>query len=89
MRLYDEKRRALLVGDKIRFTNVDTQESCLAEVTFLERYDTFAELYVAFDQTEIGYAPGEKADPKDMLEYYSEEQIARYGVLAIGIRVIG
>ena len=35
----------------------------------------------------IGYAKDEKANPNDMLMYYSEENIEKYGVLGIELIV--
>ena len=36
---------------------------------------------------QLGYLKNEIADPKDMYKYYSKEQILKYGVLAIKIKV--
>ena len=87
MRLYDEKRQALQVGDLLRFTNVDTGETLLADIIALHVYPTFDELYERFDKTALGYAENERANPKDMLAYYSQENIAKYGVIGIEIRL--
>ena len=35
-----------------------------------------------------GYLPSEDADPNDMLKYYKQEDIEKYGVLAIEIQLI-
>ena len=35
----------------------------------------------------LGYAEGEVPHPDDMLEYYSEDAITRFGVVGIEIRV--
>lgn len=83
MRLYDEKRALLSVGDTIVFTNADTGEQLLRRVKALYKYANFEELYARHDRIEIGYKEGEKVDPKDMLAYYSQEKIERYGVVAI------
>lgn len=85
LRLYDEKRRLLRVGDCIRFTNAETGEFLNAKITKLQRFADFFELYRHFDKIAIGYSEEESANPEDMYEYYTREEIARYGVLAITI----
>jgi len=87
MRLYDEKRAKIKVGDWIEFSNVETGEKLLCGVLNAYLYPTFEELYRHHDKISIGYTEGENADPKDMLAYYSREEIMRYGVVAIEIEV--
>lgn len=87
MRLYDEKRQALQVGDLLRFTNADTGETLLTEIIALHVYPTFDELYKRFDKTTLGYMENETANPKDMLAYYSQENIEKYGVVGIELRL--
>ena len=85
LRLYDEKRRLLRVGDCIQFTNVETGERLGARITKLQRFADFFELYRHFDKIAIGYSEEEKANAEDMYAYYSPEEITRYGVLAITV----
>lgn len=87
MRLFDEKRAALAVGDTIVFTNADTGERLRCKITALRRYKIFEELYQNYNKVEIGYREEEQADPKDMLAYYPQEEIDRYGVVAIEIEL--
>lgn len=87
MRLFDEKRAQIKVGDQIEFTNTDTGETLLCNVKGLYRYENFEKLYENHDKIAIGYQENEIADPRDMLAYYSQEQIDRYGVVAIEIQV--
>ena len=87
MRLYDEKRQALQVGDLLRFTNAETGETLLTEIIALHVYPTFDELYKRFDKTTLGYMENETANPKDMLAYYSQENIEKYGVVGIELRL--
>lgn len=89
MRLYDEKRALLSPGDIIEFQNTENGERMECAVTALYRYATFEELYRHHDPVSIGYEEGESASPADMLAYYPESEIRKYGVLGIGIRLIG
>ena len=88
MRLYDEKRSKIKVSDEIEFENIDTHQKIKCEVINLTRYKDFFELYSNFDKTTIGYDKNETANAEDMYTYYSPEQIQKYGVLAIGIKLI-
>lgn len=88
MRLFDEKRRLIAIGDNIEFCNIDTNEKILAEVLQLKRFNRFEELYNFYGKVQIGYAKDEIANAKDMLDYYSEEDIKKYGVLAIEIKIL-
>ena len=88
LRLYDEKRRKIKVGDKIIFDNANTNETITVEVLKLHIYKDFYELYKHFDKKTIGYKENEIKDPKDMEEYYSKDKIEKYGVVGIEIKVI-
>ena len=88
MRLYDEKRSKINIGDEIEFENIDTNKKIKCEVINLTRYKDFFELYSNFDKTTIGYDENETANAEDMYAYYSPEQIQKYGVLAIEIKLI-
>ena len=88
MRLYDEKRSKIKVGDEIEFENIDTHQKIKCEVINLTRFKDFFELYYNFDKTVIGYDENETASAEDMYDYYFPEQIQKYGVLAIEIKLI-
>ena len=88
LRLYDEKRRKIKVGDMIRF--VSKTEKLTATVKALHVFKNFEELYAALPLVKCGYSANEiaTASPNDMLEYYTKEQIEKYGVVGIEIEVI-
>ncbi len=88
MRLYDEKRSKIAVGDVIVFTDASNGEQLECSVLNLYRYDDFDEMYKNHDKVSIGYRSDELALPSDMLEYYSKEQIEKYGVVGIEISVL-
>ena len=78
MRLYDEKRRQIAEGDTITF-RCDGEELTV-RVIALHRFPDFAALYAALPHSMLG-----SDDPEDMVQYYSEEQQRKYGVLGIEI----
>lgn len=88
MRLYDEKRKLINVNDIITFTNIDTMESFDTRVIKLHRCKNFEELYNMFDKKRLGYGIEEEAEPEDMKQYYSDEEILKYGVVGIEIEKI-
>ena len=87
MRLYDERRVGIRVGDEIEFENIETHQKILCKVINLTRFQNFFELYSHFDKSILGYAENEVANPDDMYQYYSPDMIAKYGVVAIEIKL--
>ena len=91
LRLYDEKRRQIQVGDIIVFTHSDdASQTCTVEVKALHIYPDFAALYAALPLEECGYLPEElaEASPADMNVYYSAEKQADFGVVGIEISLV-
>lgn len=87
MRLCDEKRKLLKIGDLIVFVNNETKKELIVEITDLRKFSSFDELYARYHKKELGYKDSENANPKDMNKYYSEEMVKKYGVLAIEIQL--
>lgn len=88
LRLYDEKRQQIAVGDVIQFVNTEKPaEVLLATVKALFVFDSFEALYSALPLTECGYTETElsAASYRDMELYYSKEEQSRYGVVGIKI----
>lgn len=86
MRLYDEKRRRLNVGDYIEFANADCPGlSITKRIKALHCFLTFEELYSELPLLSCGYTPFTLpyARAEDMLTYYTAEEIAEYGVVGI------
>ena len=48
VRLNDEKRQLIKIGDTIEFTNLDTNEVLKVKVVNLHKYGTFKELFDSF-----------------------------------------
>ncbi len=88
LRLFDEKRQQIKVGDKIVFTNTATGEALNTKVVKLHRFDSFEELYKSLPLLNCGYTTGDvdKAQPSDMEKYYSMDEQKKYGVVGIELR---
>ena len=92
LRLFDEKRQTIAVGDQIRFINAtDETQVLLCKVLALHRFDSFSALYASLPLQKCGYTEEEisVARPEDMELYYSKEEQSRYGVVGIEIALIG
>ena len=88
LRLYDEKRQRIAIGDTICFVNTENgSESLTATVKDLYIFDSFETLYNTLPLTECGYTEEELtgASHQDMELYYSKEEQSRYGVVGIKI----
>ena len=90
MRLDDERRKNIKIGDYIAFTNNENGQIMVARVVSLSRFKSFAELYAAMDLTKCGYSAEQlaSAHPNDMLQYYTAEQQRQYGALGIEVEYL-
>ena len=88
LRLNDYKRQLIQKGDFIIFTNNQTKEEIRCEVIDLFYYKSFEELYMNFDKTRLGYDENEIASYKDMEKFYLKDEMNKYGVVGIQIKVI-
>ncbi len=91
LRLYDEKRRLLQIGDEIEFISTDDDaERILCRVRQLHRFDSFKELYESIPLLRCGYTEDNisSASYTDMEKYYTVEEQSKYGVVGIEIKVI-
>ena len=88
LRLYDEKRRQIRVGDDIIFTNTATGETLKRTVYKLHCFDSFESLYQSLPLLQCGYTPENihRASPADMRQYYSMEDQRKYGVVGIELK---
>ena len=88
MRLNDEKRRKIKRFDEIEFTNLKTNEKIYVWVKQIHPFKSFDELYSHFDKKVLGYKESEVANPIDMEQFYSKENINKYGVVGIEIELL-
>lgn len=88
LRLNDEKRQKIRVGDEITFIHTQNQtEKLHCKVIALHSFSSFAQLYENLPISKFGYTVSElkSASPADMDAYYSHEEQEKYGVLGIEI----
>lgn len=76
LRLYDEKRRQISVGDEIEFTRLGGDEKIACRVIALHIFASFAELYEELPLFKCGYTEADisTAVPDDMNVYYSHKE---------------
>ena len=88
LRLNDEKRQQIKIGDIISFVNNGNSINC--KVIDLFYFANFKELYDNLPLMECGYKEENivTANSKDMDTYYSIEKQKKYGVVGIKIAVL-
>ena len=89
LRLLDEKRQKIRVGDKILFTDNKSGETLLKTVAKLHKFASFEELYKSLPLLKCGYTEDDIdiAHPSDMEQYYSAEKQKKYGVVGIELSI--
>lgn len=90
LRLNDDKRRAIAVGDEIEFVNsLNTDLSLCCTVVALHTFPSFEDLYNHLPLSKCGYTDNDisAASAKDMDLYYSKEMQDTYGVIGIEIEL--
>ena len=86
LRLNDEKRKQISVGDTIKFINTeDSNDTLRVKVVDLFLFSSFAEIYDNLPLLNCGYNEDNinTASPEDMEMYYSREKQNKYGVVGI------
>lgn len=90
IRLNDEKRQNIKLGDKIKFLKEpDLNESFEAQVIGLLRYNSFEEMFKDYDISILSDKSMTKEELISVLEQlYTKEKQEKYGVLGIRIELI-
>lgn len=85
VRINDEKRRTLKIGDSITFLKrPEEQEKLETKVIDLEYYSDFEELVRLYDIERLYYPNYTKEQYlNDLGKFYSNEEQLKYGVVAI------
>ena len=88
LRLYDEKRQQIKIGDLIEFSKSET-EKFNAKVVGLLRYDSFQNLFKDFDISALADSSMTKRELLDVLcEFYTPEKQNEFGVVGIRIELL-
>ena len=87
MRLNDEKRQQLKVGDILEFKNRANDEILKTTITNIYHYPSFKEIFENFDRESLGFKDDLDFSYKDMENFYSIEDQEKYGVIAIEVKV--
>lgn len=90
IRLYDEKRQSIKLGDTIKFLkDPELSESFNAKVIGLLRYNSFKDMFKDFDISILSDKSMTKEELIKVLEqFYTKEKQEQYGVLGIRIELI-
>ena len=87
LRLFDEKRRQVDIGDFIEFSHIEQPDRRITvRVTELYRSSSFGELFREIPAERLGFPEGEEISPDLMDSFYTPEKQHEYGVLGIGFR---
>jgi len=89
IRLFDEKRQQIKIGDMIKFLKEpELNESFNAKVVGLLRYGTFEDMFKDFDISILSDKAMTKKELIGVLEQiYTKEKQEQYGVLGIRIEL--
>ena len=88
LRLYDEKRQQIKLGDSIEFSKAEN-EKFKVRVIGLLRYETFSDLFNDFNISVLADQSMTKQELLNVLqEFYTPEKQAQYGVLGIRLELL-
>lgn len=90
VRLNDEKRQNIKLGDRIKFLKEpELDESFEANVVGLLRYNSFEDMFKDFDISVLADLSMTKEELISVLEqFYTKEKQQEYGVLGIRVELV-
>lgn len=90
IRLLDEKRRKINLGDTIIFERLPDGEKVKCEVIGLSVFKSFKDLLSTFDKTKLGHPKNITLDEQLEKQYsiYSKEEEKLNGVVGIHLKII-
>lgn len=91
IRLNDEKRQNVKIGDTIVFTNIEDPEKKLrVKVTEKRVFDTFQKLFNYYNNGEMGYEDDASLAQKvaGIYSIYDQTDELNYGVVALKIELV-
>ena len=89
IRVNDEKRRKLNVGDTLVFLNRGNEEEQIrATITNLVYFNNFLEVTEAYDMKRIYLEETTKEEYINLMkQFYNDEEVKEYGVVAIEFKL--
>ena len=89
IRLNDEKRRKLNIGDKLVFLKrPDDKESIKAIITNLVHFNSFIDVTNYYDMKRIYLEDTTKDEYINLMKnFYSDEEVEKYGVVAVEFKL--
>lgn len=90
IRLFDEKRQQVQIGDTITFTKLpDKDDVITVEVIGLSRFSNFRDFFTAFDKSKFAHPNDWTIEDQIQAQrdVYSVEEEQEYGMLGIHIRL--
>ncbi|MBZ6446419.1 ASCH domain-containing protein [Staphylococcus saprophyticus] len=90
VRLNDEKRQAVQIGDFIEFTNLATGEQVKVKVGNVKVYDSFQALLQHYSNKEVGFSDEIQLSQKlaSIYQIYNQTDELHLGALAIEIHLV-
>ena len=90
IRLFDEKRQQISIGDTIKFLNeAELTENFKVKTIGLLRYNSFEDMFKDFDISVLADKSMTKEELMQVLEqFYTKEKQKQYGVLGIRIELL-
>ena len=85
IRLDDEKRQLIRIGDQVKFSSRESPEqTVVTEVTGLDTFSSFKEAYAGYPSSE--YVAETSGGWEGMYRFYTQDEERKYGVLAIRVK---
>lgn len=89
LRLLDEKRSKIKIGDTIKFVNIENNDEFICNVIGLYNSRSFDDLFKDFDISILADSSMTKDELKNVLyEFYTKELQEKYGVVGIKLELI-
>ena len=89
LRLLDEKRSKIKIGDTIKFVNIENNNEFICNVIGLYNSRSFDDLFKDFDISILADSSMTKDELKNVLyEFYTKELQEKYGVVGIRLELI-
>ena len=89
LRLYDDRRKTINLGDTIIFHNLNNLDDTISvTVLALLRYPSFADLFADIDYKLFGTANNLAEKLERVHTFYTVEQEKEHGILAIKIQLL-